>query len=245
MTSQSRFAAAQKSAKGAPPYSLYINRPLGRRFAIAADRAGMSPNQVTYLSALVTLAGLVLLAVAPAGWLTGVGVSVALALAYALDSADGQLARVQGRSSLFGEWLDHMIDSVKVVALHVAVLISMYRNFDLPAGWLFLPLLFAISSSSHFFGMILMDHLARLRRAQVGLPPPPRQPENRLKTLLKMPIDYGVLCLSFLTLGAHLVFLTLYGLMAVAMFGYTVLVVGKWRKDVAALDALTDRSASA
>ena len=44
-----RLRQAQKSAKGAPPYSLYINRPLGRIFAAAAYQIGLTPNQVTWI----------------------------------------------------------------------------------------------------------------------------------------------------------------------------------------------------
>ena len=43
--------AAQKSSKGAPAYSRFVNRPLGRRFAAAAYRLGATPNVVTAVSA--------------------------------------------------------------------------------------------------------------------------------------------------------------------------------------------------
>ena len=59
---------------------------------------------------------------------------------YALDSADGQVARLTGGGSLLGEWLDHMIDSTKIAALHLAVLLHACRHTDLPAGWLLVPL---------------------------------------------------------------------------------------------------------
>ena len=57
------------------------------------------------------------------------------------------------------------------------------------------------------------------------------------KTLLKLPTDYGILCLLFLVLGAHQVFFGVYVGLAAATAGYTLLVVGKWRRDVLALDA--------
>ena len=74
------------------------------------------------------------------------------------------MARLRGGGSLLGEWLDHMIDSVKVAALHLAVLINLYRNFDLDPAWLLVPIVFAIASSVHFFGMILTDLLGRISR---------------------------------------------------------------------------------
>lgn len=233
----SRLRHVQKSAKGGPPYSLFVNRPLGRVIAAAAYQVGLTPNQVTYLSAALTAAGLIVLSVAPAGWLTGILVTGCLALGYAFDSADGQLARLRGGGSFAGEWLDHMIDSVKVAAIHVAVLISLYRNFELADGWLLVPLGFVVVSTVHFFGMILVDLMARTHRATVGAPAPPPAPAEMLKTLLKLPTDYGILCLLFLLLGAHQVFFVIYTLLALATGGYTVLVTGKWRRDVLALDA--------
>lgn len=233
-----RLRSAQKSAKGAPPYSLYINRPLGRVFAAAAHQSGLTPNQVTYVSALFTFAGIAVTALAPAnGWI-GLLITVLLVVGYALDAADGQLARLRGGGSLVGEWLDHTIDSVKVVALHLAVLVGLYRNFELRPVWLLAPIVFAVASSVHFFGMILVNLLGRVRRAAAGVAEPPPAPANPVMTLLKLPTDYGVFCLVFLLLGWPTGFLAAYTFFAVATVGYTVLVVGKWRRDVAAFDAI-------
>ena len=58
-----RLRAAQKGhARGAPAYSVYVNRRIGRLLAAFAFRAGLSPNQVTALSALHTFAGIALIA---------------------------------------------------------------------------------------------------------------------------------------------------------------------------------------
>ena len=59
--------------------------------------------------------------------MTGVVVSLLLILGYALDSADGQLARLLGGGTPEGEWLDHVIDSAKLATIHLAVLVSLYR----------------------------------------------------------------------------------------------------------------------
>jgi phosphatidylglycerophosphate synthase len=229
---------AQKSAKGAPPYSLYVNRPLGRIFAAAAYQLGLTPNQVTGISAAFTCSGLLILAAGSATWLVGVVITVLLLLGYAFDAADGQLARLRGGGSLLGEWLDHMIDSVKVAALHLAVLINLYRNFDLDPAWLLVPIVFAIASSVHFFGMILTDLLGRISRTAVGQLGPPPASADKWKTMLKLPTDYGISCLVFLFFGWHLGFLVLYTFFAGATVGYTVLVAGKWRRDVIALEAI-------
>lgn len=231
--------SAQKGRKGAPPYSLFVNRPLGRVFAAAANALGLRPNQVTAVSALFTFAAILLLALAPATWWVGLLVAAGLVIGYALDSADGQLARLQGGGSLTGEWLDHMIDSVKVSVLHLAVLITMFRSFDLSSSlWLLVPLLFAAASGVHFFGMILIELMARVQRAKHPDLGPPAQQASLRNTLLKLPTDYGILCLSFAILGSHLVFLGVYAFLAAATAGYTALVVGKWYRDVRQLDAV-------
>ena len=232
---------AQKSARGGPPYSIFVNRPLGRVLAALAHRAGLTPDQVTALSAVATFAGVVLLALAPASWTTGVVVCLLLVLGYALDSADGQLARLRGGGSLQGEWLDHTVDSLKVVAVHVAVLVTWYLHLDLAPGWLAVPLVFAVVSSVHFFGMILVDLLGRTTRAELALPPPTKVAPGISSSVLKLPTDYGVFCLAVALLGAHTLFVGVYTVLAVATAGYTLLVVGKWRRDVLALDALRRR----
>jgi phosphatidylglycerophosphate synthase len=204
--------------------------------AAAAYGARLTPNQVTAVSAVFTFSGLAVLALAPAEPLVGLLVAGLLVLGYALDSADGQLARLTGGGSLGGEWLDHTVDSVKVVAFHLAVLVTLYRSFDLDPLWLVVPLAFAVVSSVHFFGMILVDLFRRVRSAEapdtIEAPPAP----SRASSLLKIPTDYGVLCLAMLLLGFHGPFVGVYTVLAAAMVGYTALVLGKWQRDIVHLE---------
>ena len=94
---------AQKPGRGAPPYSRWINRRLGKYLAAAAYVIGLTPVQVTIISACFTLAALVLVIVVAPVWWLGILVAVLLLLGYALDSADGQLARVRGGGGQQGE----------------------------------------------------------------------------------------------------------------------------------------------
>jgi phosphatidylglycerophosphate synthase len=232
-----RLRSAQKTSKGAPAYSLYINRPLGRVLAAAAFQLGLTPNQVTYLSAIISFTGIAMLATQPLTWWVGPLVSLALVLGYALDSADGQLARLRDGGSRAGEWLDHIIDSAKISSLHLAVLITAYHHFHLPSPtWLLVPIVFTVVAAVNFFGMVLVEQLAKLHRAENGIPTPPQAPGTPLRTLLKIPTDYGVLCLIFVLLGAPLVFLCAYGLLAIGSAGYLLLVLPKWYADIARLD---------
>lgn len=204
----------QKTNKGAPAYSRFVNRRLGRHLAAAAWALNRTPNQVTALSAACSLVGILTIALARPTVLVSVGVTLALVVGYALDSADGQLARLRGGGSSAGEWLDHVVDAVKAASLHAAVLVSLYRFSDLSDGWLLVPVLYGVVSSSWFFAMVLTDLLRRAHVAQTGQSrdgSPTRAP--LLRSLLALPIDYGLLCLVFLLLSNPLAFTTLYTLM--------------------------------
>ncbi|MFP3466537.1 CDP-alcohol phosphatidyltransferase family protein [Leifsonia sp. SIMBA_070] len=221
------LAGAQKqSLPGSPPYSVYVNRRAGRLIAAWAYRAGLTPNAVTAISAALTFSGILVIALLPTAPWMGLLVWALLALGYAFDSADGQVARLRGGGSAAGEWLDHVVDSGKISALHLAVAVAMFRFFDLPsAAWLLLPLLYAIVANVTFFGMILND---LLRAARGGSAERATGPRSALKTLLLVPTDYGVLCLVFLLLGWPLLFTIAYGLFFVANLGALVIALPRW-----------------
>ncbi|MEU5880190.1 CDP-alcohol phosphatidyltransferase family protein [Spirillospora sp. NPDC047279] len=232
-----RLASAQKSAKGAPAYSRFVNRKLGRVLAAASYVAGLTPNQVTGISALFTFSGIALIALAdPALWV-GVAVCLALVVGYAFDAADGQLARLRGGGSKSGEYLDHMVDALKISSLHSAVAISFYRFFDLDhAAYLLIPVGFTVVAAVMFFGMILKDLLARAHRASTGAAAPVQAPST-LRSLLVIPTDYGLLCVAFLLLGFKDVFLPLYTLIFAGNLLFLLAASVKWFREVGALDA--------
>ena len=223
-----RLAGAQKAAaRSAPAYSRFVNRKLGRYLAAWAYRAGLSPDAVTGISAALTFAGIALLALVPPVWWSGVLVCLLLVLGYAFDSADGQVARLRGGGSPAGEWLDHMVDATKVVTLPLALLVGFYRFEVTSVTWLFVPVLSAIVSSVLFFGMILTEQLRRQSGTASLATDSPGRP-SWLRSVLVIPTDYGVLCLSFLLLGATDVFVIVFTLLVAATAGFTVLAAGKW-----------------
>ena len=238
------LASAQKPrAAGAPPYSLFVNRRAGRFVAAAAYRARMTPNQVTAISAAFTFGGIILLAVAVPAWWVGVVVWAALALGYIFDSADGQLARLQGSGSVAGEWLDHVVDSTKIVSLHLAVLIAAFRHIQLPSdGWLLIPIGYAIVGTVSFFAMILNDQLKAVVLLKSGRAANPRG-SSTIKSVLLIPTDYGVLCLVFLLLGAPLAFFTVYGLFFLVNAMHLAVASTRWFGDMRSLSASKSVSA--
>lgn len=225
--------AQKKRARGAPLYSVLVNRPVGRLLAAMAYKAGLSPNQVTLVSALHTFTAIVLLAVVPTAVWLGVIVAILLALGYAWDSADGQVARLRGGGSLSGEWLDHFVDAFKTSSLHAGVLVGMARFWTIDAVWLLVPIGFGIVASTTFFAMILNDLIreragAESAHARGGWSP--------LRSALLLPTDYGFLCLVFVFWGIPAAFLTLYlaiGLLTAAFLGLASV---KWFRDIKRLD---------
>lgn len=112
-------------------------------------RLGVSPSAVTLLGGLTGMAGAVLLGVAQrAGslWLSG-GL---LLLSYALDCADGQLARATGRTSPMGGWLDVTVDAVIVAFLSTSLAAALSRG-DRPDLAFLLASVFAAARTAALF----------------------------------------------------------------------------------------------
>ncbi|MGG8408219.1 CDP-alcohol phosphatidyltransferase family protein [Streptomyces sp. 12297] len=233
-TALRELRGAQKSAKGVSLYSRYVNRPTGRYLAAGSYVLGLSPNQVTLVSAAFSFAAIAAVALAAPSWALGVAVWAALALGFAFDSADGQLARLRGGGSAAGEWLDHVVDCAKVTALHSCVLIAFYRfpeEYGLPGdGWLLVPLGFQFASVVTFFGGLLTEKLKP--KAEPGSP---AAAPSTLRAVALLPVDYGVFCLVFLLIGGGDLFRWAYaGLGAVAAL-FLLAFLAKWFREVSAV----------
>ena len=232
-----RLSRAQKSAKGGQAYSVYVNRKLGRLAAAAAHHAALTPNTVTVISAALSFAGVAVIALV-GGW-GAASAAPLLALGYALDAADGQLARLRGGGSLAGEWLDHMIDSVKITAVHLAVLVHLFRYTDLGTKWFLVPLGFTIVSVALFFAQLLNEQLRRHR--QLGARAASAGPASPLLLFLKLPHDYGILCWMLVLLGSPHVMIRVYTFLFAFNAAYLALALVKWFREMRALDMADSR----
>lgn len=231
--SMRRLSSAQKGrAKGAPAYSVYVNRPVGRVFAALAYRIGLSPNGVTAVSAVFTFSGILVLALVAPGWWTGLLVWLLLAIGYALDSADGQVARLQGGGSLAGEWLDHFIDAIKIVSLPIATAIGLFRFTDAPTSYLLVPLGFAVVATATFFGMILND----LLKSSKGIPSSAQSGGGgALRSVILLPVDYGIVCLVYVLWGWSTIFVYAYAFFFAAALAFCLLAAVRWFRAMRAL----------
>lgn len=232
-----RLGAAQKSKNG-PLYTVYVNRFFGRRLAAIADLLGMTPNQVTLASAACTFSAVAVLAVAPNTIVLVAVVTGLLLLGFALDAADGQLARLRGGGSRAGEWLDHMVDAVKVTAIHGAVLVHLYRSTDVAEGWLLLPIAFATVHGGRYFAQILSEQLGRSE-------PTTRQSvqmaDSPVKRIAGLWVDYGVMCWMFATLVDPDLFVIVYAAFLLANALHFVLACRHRFSELRATDAGASR----
>src|SRR5437763_16559073 len=75
-------ATAGKSNRGAAGYTRWVNRPLGRRIAAFGYVRGLTPNQLTWFSGVLTLAGIALIATTRPSWPLDLGLPLLLLFAY-------------------------------------------------------------------------------------------------------------------------------------------------------------------
>ena len=206
--------------------------------AASASRpsAAFVPNVATVLSALMSGSAIVLIAVVrPSVWV-GLLIGVLLVAGYVMDSVDGQLARLYGGGSKAGEWLDHTIDCVKTLTLHLAVVISWYR-FPVYAadGWLLVPLGFAVVAAVSFFGLILMPTL-RPKGGSSTLRRGDQDPVWRRYALL--PMDYGTLCVVFALFNGRPEFVWIYAALFAANALALLAALRNWWRELRLLDGV-------
>ncbi|MBA3283193.1 MAG: CDP-alcohol phosphatidyltransferase family protein [Acidimicrobiia bacterium] len=210
-----KLGGAQKSNVGVPAYLRFVNRRLGGWLAAAGYGLGLTPNHLTAVSAAFSAAAIAALALVEPSGAVAVLVTLSLLLGYAFDSADGQLSRVRGDGKPSGEWLDHVVDVAKTASLHAAVAISLARFADIDDGWLLVPLAYGVVNITFFFGMMLRDQLGG-RPSSEGA-----GAGSTARSVVLLPMDYGTLCLVFLTLAEPMVFLAVYSGLAAVTLAFT------------------------
>jgi phosphatidylglycerophosphate synthase len=205
--SYDQLAMAQKPGAGVPFYMRAVNRPLGRAIAAVAGRFGATPDQMTAASGLIFIAGMSVLVLFDPSIPVAVAVTVLLQLAFAFDSADGQLARLTGTGSVAGEWLDHVVDAARILTLHMGVAVCLALQTEVDAAWLLLPLAFAGVASVRFFAQILAEQLDSSAAAHSLA---------QGRSWIQTPADAGVINAAFLLWPWTPVFLAAYAALAAA-----------------------------
>ncbi|WBB65875.1 CDP-alcohol phosphatidyltransferase family protein [Micromonospora sp. WMMD812] len=126
---QPTAADFHRTNRGGGLFSESISQWLGAAFAVAGHRLGLRPTALTITNlviglatsvSVVALAGPVAAGEVPA-WVVGLLALVGWQVAYALDCADGQLARVTGQRSPAGARVDVLCDVAAQIALVAAL----------------------------------------------------------------------------------------------------------------------------
>lgn len=115
--------------RGGGLVTVQVSNRIGAYLALAADRLGLTPTMLTLANLTLGLATTVaVVALAPAmaagtvpAFPVGLGLLLVLHLGYAIDCADGQLARVTGQGTPAGARVDILSDIAVQIALVAAV----------------------------------------------------------------------------------------------------------------------------
>lgn len=143
-------AVLQKSRSINDPLDTYFTEKISLVIAKIFNHFGWSPNSATVISLLHGVAGAVLLCFNVL-WMTIVGV-ILIFLSAVYDCADGQIARMSGKGSLYGRCFDGFADGVVYVAIYVAVsirLMSQYIPFT-DTKWSFWIFLVSVPIAAYF-----------------------------------------------------------------------------------------------
>src|SRR5213592_2627111 len=131
---------------------LHFFRPIGIRIARALQPTGISADQVTLWSLVIGLVAGHLFAYQDR-WTNVIGF-VLFIVSDIFDSADGQLARLRGRSTRFGRALDGISDNLRFVSLYFHLIYRLiHAGFWGPGAFL----LVAAAGLAHTFQSAAID----------------------------------------------------------------------------------------
>lgn len=177
------FAAfwAQKKDDGLVLIDEIVTCRISVLVAYPAYRIGLTPNQVTIMSCSIgCIAGAFGFFLGTENVVVSVLILYALAqISYILDSADGQLARITGRTSPFGGFLDHGLDILSFTITFGGFFAYQYRYFEsvgepLSAQIaLLIGFIFLTANNSRYFALESFGSLIKLSAAE----------ENNLDTM--------------------------------------------------------------
>lgn len=154
MNWRKEYRESIKSLEAEDRIDLAFYRPLGFLLAKLSWRLGFSPTQVTLLGMVAgVLAGILYAAPTISNLILA---TLLFLLSGILDSADGQLARLSGRSTPFGLVLDGLCDNVVFISVYLGCIWPM-----LPAMsyWIW-PIAFA-AGFSHSLQSATLDFYGR------------------------------------------------------------------------------------
>lgn len=138
--------ATERKASGAEPVrprrpremqdwlNHYIYHPLAWQLAKRLARTPLTPNMVSVIGGLCVVAAAFAYWGLP--WPIGAAVGMALHMSWhVVDGADGDLARITGKSSPLGEMVDGMCDYLSHIVLYVVLAQILGQSIGLGTAW--------------------------------------------------------------------------------------------------------------
>jgi phosphatidylglycerophosphate synthase len=185
-----RAADFHHTNRGGGLFSESVSQWAGAWIARAAYRRGASPAVLSLanlalgaaVSAVVVATAGPVARGAVAGWAVGLLALVGWQLAYALDCADGQLARVAGRTSPAGARLDVLCDVAVQIALVTALSAVALAHHPTPSIWL-------VATFAGTWMVNLVTSVVQTGPNAVSMVPSTARPVR----LVKLGRDYGVM----------------------------------------------------
>lgn len=162
---------------------IYFFRRVGIVIAHGARAVGLSPNAVSILAGVVGGIGGAMLADDRFVWLG----LLLIVLFGAIDSADGQLARMTGQTSELGRLLDGLAGYVQTGAAYIAIAVRMMREGQ-PVWWaLALGILAGIATAIHaqMYDYHRTAYAAIVLKGKAASPDFDRQAVDRRSALVK------------------------------------------------------------
>src|SRR5438477_7955593 len=120
---------SSKKKKDINWFTEHVARPPAAVVVYALKGTPITPNQVTFLSALVAAGACAMFALLP-GYVWLVAAALVFEFSFVLDCADGQLARLRKTASPLGHLLDFLMDELKAMLLLGCVTVRLWRETD-------------------------------------------------------------------------------------------------------------------
>ncbi|MDQ3340428.1 MAG: CDP-alcohol phosphatidyltransferase family protein [Myxococcota bacterium] len=118
---------ASKKKRDINRFTEYVARPPAAIVVWALAKTPVTPNQVTFLSAVVAAGAAAMFALLP-GYLWLVVAALVFEFSFVLDCADGQLARLKKIASPLGHLLDFLMDELKAMFIYGCIAIRMWQE---------------------------------------------------------------------------------------------------------------------
>jgi hypothetical protein len=175
---------ASKKRKDINWWTEWVCRPPAAVVVYFLRNTPVTPNQVTFLSAVIAAVSGLMFALLP-GHLWLVLAALVFEFSFVLDCADGQLARLRRIASPLGHMLDFLMDELKAMFVFACVAYRLWHgggdDLYLVAG---LGGLFALAS-----GLTLTSFM---RRPEYGAPPPTADGQPAVVTRRRGPVGLVV-----------------------------------------------------